>query len=134
MDSRSESLFIRNSPQQICELPLFFGRKSGKQSLRMLARNAAYGLQHRASFFRQMQGIPATVAWIVPPFHESRRFHFVNQDNQPAGDHSERFREGLLGDRGSRAKDPQYAGMMGSKIQRCEPLAKFRGCVSAYLR
>jgi hypothetical protein len=71
MHPASEPLLIRNPLQKNGELPLFVLSDSSQQRLRVFAGNAAYRLECRASFFSDVQSIPAAVIGILAAHDES---------------------------------------------------------------
>ncbi len=99
----------------------------------MLARNAAYCGEHRATHFGEVQIVTAAVTGIATAFDEAAGFEFVDEGHQAAGNHSEPRGERLLRNCRAGGKDTENAGMRRSKLQLGEPPGKSRSGMSTHL-
>jgi len=117
MHAAGEALLVRDALQKAGELSSLIVGERREDRLLVFMRDAPDHSQRRASFFREMQRVTATIAGILPPFGESSRLKVVKQRYQTARDHTEGYGERLLRDRRSPIEDPQNPGMRRSKFQ-----------------
>lgn len=113
---------------------MFFGRQRGAKFLLVFASDASDFFESGFSFGGEVERIGAPVRDAGFAFDESKLFHLVQHENEPAGKHAKHFRELLLADARLEKNDAKDAGMRRGEFERGEAPGEFGRRVRADLR
>ncbi len=133
MHTRSQALICGNALQERRELcPLLVSERSAERVL-MLPGESPDHFERLSPLVRQKQSVTAPIVRVVATFDQASRFEFINEDNQAAGQHLQRFAKRLLGDAFRGLHEAQDARVCGRQPDGLKALAEFGRGMGAHL-
>lgn len=127
MDARRQPLLARHSEQQRSECFPLFLRKRSEQPVLVLSRDFADRLDSAMAFRRESQRVRAAILRMWCAIDQSAFLQFVDERNQPTGEHTELRRNLLLAATGCQGNHPEESGMCRGQTHGAEPLGKLGG-------